>query len=47
MPPTLGEKIKDFWNTYGSPISLVGAGFAGAFSTYIFDHIRSRKGSKR
>ena len=47
MPPTLGERIKDFWNTYGSPISLVGAGFAGAFSTYIFDHIRSRKGSKR
>jgi len=46
-PPSLGQKIKDFWNTYGSPISLVGAGFAGAFSTYVFDHIRSRKESKR
>ena len=45
-PPTLGERIKDFWNTYGSPISLVGAGFAGAFSTYVFDHIRSRKERK-
>ena len=45
-PPALGERIKDFWNTYGSPISLVGAGFAGAFSTYVFDHIRSRKERK-
>jgi hypothetical protein len=42
-PPTPGQRIKDFWDTYGSPISLVGAGFAGAFSTYIFDYLKFRK----
>ncbi len=42
-PPTIGEQIKDFWTVYGGIISILTAGFAGAFSTYLFDHLKQRK----
>ena len=42
-PPNIGEQIKDFWTVYGSIISILVAGFAGAFSTYVFDHLKQRK----
>jgi hypothetical protein len=42
-PPSIGEQIKDFWTVYGATISILIAGFAGAFSTYMFDHLKQRK----
>jgi hypothetical protein len=40
---TFSEQIKDFWSVYGALISLVGAGFAGGISTYLFDYLKNRK----
>ena len=42
-PPTISEQVKEFWATYGDLISLVGAGFAGGISTYVFDYLKNRK----
>jgi len=42
-PPTIDQRIKDFWSVYGSLISIVGAGFAGAASTYVFEYVKNRK----
>jgi hypothetical protein len=42
-PQNIGEQLKDFWTVYGSTVSILIAGFAGAFSTYIFDHLKERK----
>ena len=39
-PPDIGEQLKDFWTVYGGTISILFAGFAGAFSTYLFDHLK-------
>jgi hypothetical protein len=44
-PPTLAEQVNEFWGTYGTLISLMGAGFAGALSTYLFDYMKNRKKS--
>ena len=44
---SFSERVKDFWSVYGALISLVGAGFAGGFSTLLFDYLKSRgKNSK-
>ena len=45
-PVSIQEQVKDFWSTYGPLVSLIGAGFAGSVSTYVFDHLRKRKESK-
>jgi hypothetical protein len=39
---SFSERVKDFWSVYGALISLVGAGFAGGFSTLLFDYLKSR-----
>ena len=44
-PPTMAEQVKEFWSAYGALISLMGAGFAGALSTYLFDYLKNRKKS--
>lgn len=46
MPPSIDQRIKEFWDTYGSLISLVGAGFAGGASTIVFEHLKNRKKEK-
>ena len=45
-PLSIQEQVKDFWSIYGPLVSLIGAGFAGSVSTYVFDHLRKRKESK-
>jgi hypothetical protein len=45
-PVSIQEQVKDFWSIYGPLISLIGAGFAGSVSTYVFDHLKKRKESK-
>jgi hypothetical protein len=42
-PPSIDQRIKDFWSVYGSLISLIGAGFAGAASTFVFEYLKNRK----
>jgi hypothetical protein len=42
-PPSTSETIKEFWNTYGAPLAILVSGFLGAFSTYAFDFLRSKK----
>jgi hypothetical protein len=42
-PLSIQEQVKDFWSVYGPLISLIGAGFAGSVSTYVFDRLRKRK----
>jgi len=46
-PPSVNERVKDFWITYGSLVSLVGAGFAGGASTVVFEYLKNRKKEKR
>ncbi|HYT01867.1 MAG TPA: hypothetical protein VEL70_03075 [Candidatus Acidoferrum sp.] len=46
-PPSVNERVKDFWSTYGSLVSLVGAGFAGGASTVVFEYLKNRKKEKR
>jgi hypothetical protein len=45
FPSKLTEQVNEFWSTYGTLISLMGAGFAGALSTYLFDYLKNRKKS--
>jgi hypothetical protein len=40
--PTVDDKVREFWSTYGPIISLVTAGFVGRISTYVMDKIRNR-----
>ena len=42
-PPSIDQRIKDFWSVYGSLISFAGAGFAGAASTFVFEYLKNRK----
>lgn len=46
-PPSVNERVKDFWSTYGSLVSLVGAGFADGASTVVFEYLINRKKEKR
>ena len=46
-PLSIQEQIKDFWSAYGPLITLMGAGFAGSISTYVFDRLRKRKESEK
>jgi hypothetical protein len=46
-PLSIQEQVKDFWSAYGPLITLMGAGFAGSISTYIFDRLRKRKESEK
>ena len=40
---TFADQFKDFWNTYGGAISLIGGAFAGGFSGFIFARLESKK----
>ena len=42
-PLTITEKFKEFWDVWGSPISLIGGGFAAGFSALIIDRLKRSK----
>ena len=42
-PLTAQEEVKEFWNAYGGIVSLIGAGFGGAFASYVLDRVKNRK----
>jgi hypothetical protein len=42
-PLSMQDQLKDFWSVYGGPINLAGAGLAGGLTTYLIDHLKSRK----
>ena len=46
-PLTFQEQIKEFWSAYGGIISLVGAVFAGAIATSVFNYFKNRKMAKK
>lgn len=46
-PPNIDQRIKEFWGTYGSLVSLIGAGFAGGASTIVFEYLKNRKKEKQ
>ena len=37
------EKFKDFWDAYGDAISLIGGGFIGGFSGFMFARLEKKK----
>lgn len=46
-PPSIDQRIKEFWSTYGALVSLIGAGFAGGASTIVFEYLKNRKKEKQ
>jgi hypothetical protein len=40
------EQFRDFWNTYGDLIGLVGGGFAAGFSALLIDRLKNRSKNK-
>ena len=40
---SLGERFKDFWETYGGIIGFVAGGFVAGFSALIIDRIKNKK----
>lgn len=47
LPPlTIGETFMSFWDTWGDAISLVMAGAAGAFATFLVDQLKSKREKK-
>jgi hypothetical protein len=42
-PLTIQQQIKDFWEIWGSPISLIGGGFAAGLASLVFDRMKNRK----
>ncbi len=45
-PYPIEEKFKDFWSTYGDPISLIAGGFAAGLSALIIDRLKSKSKHK-
>ena len=44
IPPlTVNEEFMAFWNTYGTPLVILGSGAAGVFATFFIDYIKSAK----
>jgi hypothetical protein len=47
LPPlTVNETFTAFWEIWGNAIALVIAGAAGAFATFLVDHLKSRREHK-
>ena len=42
-PKTTQEQFKDFWDTYGQPISIIAGGFAGGVASLVFDRFKKTK----
>ena len=45
QPLTLEEQFREFWNTYGGIIGLIGGGFAAGFSALLIDRLKKRSRS--
>ena len=42
-PLSFQEQFKDFWDTFGQPISIVAGGFAGGIASLLFDRLKKPK----
>ncbi len=48
IPPlTVNEEFMAFWNTYGTPIVILGSGAAGVFATFFIDYLKSLKSRRK
>ena len=41
-PYSAEERFRDFWNTYGGIVGLIGGGFAAGLSALIIDRLRKK-----
>jgi hypothetical protein len=46
-PLTVNEEFMSFWNTYGTPLVILGSGAAGVFATFFIDYMKSLKSRRR
>jgi len=48
IPPlTINEEFMAFWNTYGTPLVILGSGAAGVFATFFIDYMKSIKSRRK
>ena len=48
IPPlTVNEEFMAFWNTYGTPLVILGSGAAGVFATFFIDYLKSLKSRRK
>jgi hypothetical protein len=48
IPPlTVNEEFMAFWNTYGTPIVILGSGAAGVFATFFIDYMKGLKSRRK
>lgn len=48
IPPlTVNEEFMAFWNTYGTPLVILGSGAAGVFATFFIDYMKSLKSRRK
>jgi len=48
IPPlTVNEEVMAFWNTYGTPLVILGSGAAGVFATFFIDYMKSVKSRRK
>jgi hypothetical protein len=48
IPPlTVNENFMSFWNTYGTPLVILGSGAAGVFATFFIDYMKSVKSRRK
>lgn len=48
IPPlTVNENFMSFWNTYGTPLVILGSGAAGVFATFLIDYMKSLKNRRK
>ncbi|CAN5796608.1 hypothetical protein BH23THE1_BH23THE1_35730 [soil metagenome] len=48
IPPlTVNEEFMAFWNTYGTPMVILGSGAAGVFATIFIDYMKSLKSRRK
>jgi hypothetical protein len=48
IPPlTINEEFMAFWNTYGTPLVILGSGAAGVFATFFIDYMKSLKSRRK
>jgi hypothetical protein len=48
IPPlTVNEEFMAFWNTYGTPLVILGSGAAGVLATFFIDYMKSLKSRRK
>jgi hypothetical protein len=46
-PLTINEEFMAFWNTYGTPLVILGSGAAGVLATFFIDYMKNLKSRRK